>query len=202
MVHKMQAAVVERFGAPLMLREMAIPSPGPGQILVKTEVCGVCHTDLHAASGDWPLKPTPPFVPGHEAIGRVAGIGQGVTTVRKAGDRVGVPWLYSACGHCEYCLTAWETVCAKAEFGGYTRNGGFAEYVIADPNYVARIPGGTGPETGSTAYLRRHHDVQRHQGNTNKTGRLDRNFRRRRPWAPRHSVCQGHGLAGLRGRYR
>jgi len=144
MAHKMQAAVVERFGAPLVLRELEVPSPGPGQILVKTEACGVCHTDLHAARGDWPLKPTPPFVPGHEAIGRVAAVGQGVTIV-KAGDRVGVPWLYSACGHCEHCLTAWETVCAKAEFGGYTRNGGFAEYVIADPNYVAHVPAGLDP---------------------------------------------------------
>ena len=141
MARTMHAAFVTQFGQPLELREVAIPTPGPGEILVKTEACGVCHTDLHAAHGDWPLKPTPPFIPGHEAIGRVAAVGAGVTIV-KAGDRVGVPWLYSACGHCEYCLTAWETVCAKAEFGGYTRNGGFAEYVVADPNYVAHIPAG------------------------------------------------------------
>jgi propanol-preferring alcohol dehydrogenase len=138
---KMHAAVVEQFGKPLVFREYAIPTPGAGQILVKTEACGVCHTDLHAAKGDWPVKPMPPFTPGHEGIGQVAAVGAGVTVV-KAGDRVGVPWLYSACGHCEYCLTAWETVCAKAEFGGYTKNGGFAEYIIADPNYVAHIPGG------------------------------------------------------------
>jgi len=137
----MQVAVVEQFGKPLEIQEWDIPSPGPGQILVKTEACGVCHTDLHAACGDWPLKPTLPFIPGHEGIGLVAAIGSGVTAVRE-GDRVGVPWLYSACGHCEYCLTAWETVCAKAEFGGYTRNGGFAEYIIADPEYVAHIPAG------------------------------------------------------------
>ena len=141
MTHKMQAAIVEQFGKPLVFHEVEIPTPGPGQILVKTEACGVCHTDLHAARGDWPLKPTPPFIPGHEGIGRVAAVGAGVTIV-KAGDRVGVPWLYSACGHCEYCLTAWETVCAKAEFGGYTKNGGFAEYILADPNYVAHIPAG------------------------------------------------------------
>ena len=133
----MHAAVVEAFGAPLMLRELDIPVPGPGQILVKTEACGVCHTDLHAARGDWPVKPTPPFTPGHEGIGLVAALGAGVTGV-KEGDRVGVPWLYSACGHCEHCLSAWETVCAQAEFGGYTRNGGFAEYILADPNYVRR----------------------------------------------------------------
>jgi propanol-preferring alcohol dehydrogenase len=139
----MQAAVVEHFGQPLVIREVDIPTPAAGQILVKTEACGVCHTDVHAAGGDWPLKPKLPFTPGHEAIGRVVGVGAGVTTV-KEGDRVGVPWLYSACGHCEYCLTAWETVCAEAKFGGYTQNGGFAEYLLADPNYVAHIPAGLG----------------------------------------------------------
>jgi propanol-preferring alcohol dehydrogenase len=90
------------------------------------------------------VKPTLPFIPGHEAIGLVAAVGSGVTIV-KEGDRVGVPWLYSACGHCEYCLTGWETVCAQARFGGYTRNGGFAEYLLADPNYVAHVPRGLAP---------------------------------------------------------
>ena len=143
MAHKMQAAVVVAFGKPLEFRELDIPAPGPGEILIKTEACGVCHTDLHAARGDWPLKPTPPFTPGHEGIGLVSAVGAGVTIV-KEGDRVGVPWLYSACGHCEHCLAAWETVCAKAEFGGYTKNGGFAEYIIGDPNYVAHVPAGLG----------------------------------------------------------
>src|SRR5271154_4981625 len=143
--HKMHAAVVELFGKSLTLQERDIPTPAPGQILVKTEACGVCHTDLHAANGDWPVKPTLPFIPGHEAIGRVAAIGAGVT-IAKEGDRGGVPWLYSACGHCEHCLSAWETVCGEAQFGGYTRNGGFAEYVIADPNYVAHIPAGLDPK--------------------------------------------------------
>ncbi|HSY27532.1 MAG TPA: zinc-dependent alcohol dehydrogenase [Burkholderiaceae bacterium] len=139
MTQKMQAAVVEIFGTPLVLREWDVPSPGIGQILVKTEACGVCHTDLHAARGDWPIKPTPPFIPGHEGIGRVVGVGLNVTHVRE-GDRVGIPWLYSACGHCEYCLGGWETVCPEAQFGGYTKNGAYAEYFLADPNYVARIP--------------------------------------------------------------
>jgi propanol-preferring alcohol dehydrogenase len=141
MPRQMHAAVVEQFGKPLVLREWDLPSPGPGQILVKTEACGVCHTDLHAANGDWPLKPALPFIPGHEAIGRVTAVGTGVTIV-KEGDRVGVPWLYSACGHCEYCMTACETVCPEAQFGGYTKNGGFAEYILADPNYVAHVPSG------------------------------------------------------------
>jgi len=141
MSQKMKVAVVEQFGKPLVFQEWDIPTPGPGQILVKTEACGVCHTDVHAAHGDWPVKPSLPFIPGHEAIGRVVAIGTGVTAA-KEGDRVGVPWLYSACGHCEYCLSAWETVCAEAQFGGYTKNGGFAEYLLADPNYVAHVPPG------------------------------------------------------------
>jgi propanol-preferring alcohol dehydrogenase len=141
MTRKMQAAQVEQFGQPLVLKELEVPTPGPGQILVKTEACGVCHTDLHAAGGDWPLKPSLPFTPGHEGIGIVTTLGAGVTAV-KVGDRVGVPWLFSACGHCEFCLAAQEPVCAEAQFGGYTRNGGFAEYIIADPNYVAHIPAG------------------------------------------------------------
>jgi propanol-preferring alcohol dehydrogenase len=145
MTRKMHAAVVEQFGKPLVLKEWDIPTPGPGQIVVKTEACGVCHTDLHAAKGDWPVKPTLPFIPGHEAIGLVSAVGAGVTIV-KEGDRVGVPWLYSACGHCEYCLSAWETVCGEAQFGGYTKNGGFAEYILADPDYVAHIPKGLTPQ--------------------------------------------------------
>ncbi len=141
MALKMQAAVVEQFRKPLVLQERDIPTPAAGQIVVKTEACGVCHTDLHAAKGDWPLKPTLPFIPGHEGIGLVVAVGAGVSRV-KAGDRVGVPWLFSACGHCEYCLKAWETVCGQAQFGGYTVNGGFAEYILADPAYVAHIPAG------------------------------------------------------------
>jgi len=138
---QMNVAMVERFGEPLVLREWNIPTPNARQIVVKTEACGVCHTDLHAAQGDWPVKPKLPFIPGHEAVGLVVAVGAEVSLV-KEGDRVGVPWLYSACGHCEYCLTARETVCPAAEFGGYTRNGGFAEYILADPNYVAHIPAG------------------------------------------------------------
>lgn len=141
MTRTMQVAAVEQFGQPLMIMQWDIPTVSPGQILVKTEACGVCHTDLHAARGDWPLKPSLPFIPGHEGIGRVVHVGAGVTEV-KEGDRVGVPWLYSACGHCEHCLAAWETVCAEAQFGGYTKNGGFAEYILADPRYVAHIPDG------------------------------------------------------------
>ncbi|MAN46238.1 MAG: alcohol dehydrogenase AdhP [Alphaproteobacteria bacterium] len=135
----MKAAVVREFGKPLVIEEVKTPQPGPGEIQVKIEACGVCHTDLHAAHGDWPVKPEPPFIPGHEGVGYVSGVGAGVTHV-KEGDRVGVPWLYSACGHCEHCLGGWETLCESQQNTGYSVNGGFAEYVIADPNYVGHLP--------------------------------------------------------------
>lgn len=136
---KMKAAIVHAYGKPLSLEEVAIPRPGRGQILVKIAASGVCHTDLHAADGDWPVKPPLPFIPGHEGVGTVAAVGEGVTQVRE-GDRVGVPWLYTACGHCEHCMTGWETLCEAQQNTGYSVNGGYAEYVLADPNYVGHLP--------------------------------------------------------------
>jgi propanol-preferring alcohol dehydrogenase len=139
MAQRMKAAVVRAFRAPLVIEEMAVPSPKDGQILVKYEATGVCHTDLHAASGDWPVKPNPPFVPGHEGVGFVAGVGAGVKRV-KEGDRVGVPWLHSACGYCPYCRTGWETLCASQSNTGYSVNGTFAQFGLADPDFVAGLP--------------------------------------------------------------
>ena len=135
----MKAAVVRQFGKPLVMEEVAVPSVGPGQILVKMAASGVCHTDLHAAEGDWPIKPEPPFIPGHEGVGHVVAVGAGVTHV-KEGDRVGVPWLYTACGCCKHCLGGWETLCEAQQNTGYSVNGSFAEYVLADPNYVGHLP--------------------------------------------------------------
>jgi propanol-preferring alcohol dehydrogenase len=139
----MKAAVVRAFGQPLVIEEVAVPTPGPGQILVKIAATGVCHTDLHAAQGDWPVKPNPPFIPGHEGVGHVVGVGAGVSHVRE-GDRVGVPWLYTACGHCSHCLGGWETLCHEQQNTGYSVNGSFAEYVVADPNYVGHLPAKVG----------------------------------------------------------
>lgn len=139
MAHMMKAAVVREFGAPLHIEEVAVPRPGRGQILVNVKASGVCHTDLHAADGDWPVKPSLPFIPGHEGVGYVAAVGEGVAHV-KEGDRVGVPWLYTACGHCEHCLGGWETLCNEQQNTGYSVNGGYAEYVLADPNYVGHLP--------------------------------------------------------------
>ena len=108
----MKAAVAHMFREPLTIEEVPVPEPGPGQVLVRVTASGVCHTDLHAADGDWPVKPKLPFIPGHEGVGHVAAVGAGVNSLRE-GDRVGVPWLHSACGECEYCLTGWETLCPK-----------------------------------------------------------------------------------------
>ncbi|MBR8828796.1 MAG: alcohol dehydrogenase AdhP [Gomphosphaeria aponina SAG 52.96 = DSM 107014] len=135
----MKAAIAYKFGEPLKIEQIPIPEPGPGQILVKIVASGVCHTDLHAADGDWPVKPKLPFIPGHEGVGYVAKVGPGVTRV-KEGDRVGVPWLHTACSYCSYCITGWETLCESQQNTGYSVNGGFAEYVLADANYVGRIP--------------------------------------------------------------
>lgn len=139
MAMTMKAAVVHAFNTPLQIEEVPVPSVGPGQILVKIAATGVCHTDLHAVQGDWPVKPNPPFIPGHEGVGHVVSVGAGVTHL-KEGDRVGVPWLYSACGHCEHCLGGWETLCEKQQNAGYSVNGSFAEYTLADANYVGILP--------------------------------------------------------------
>jgi propanol-preferring alcohol dehydrogenase len=135
----MKAAIVKQFGKPLVIEDVPVPQPGPGEVLVKVKACGVCHTDLHAASGDWPVKPVPPFIPGHEAAGTVAAIGPGVKSL-KVGDAVGVAWLHDACMSCEYCETGWETLCEHQHNTGYSVNGGFAEYVIASAAFAAKLP--------------------------------------------------------------
>ncbi|PYI65859.1 alcohol dehydrogenase AdhP [Arthrobacter livingstonensis] len=140
----MHAAVVKEFGAPLSVEEYPLPTPGPGQALVKLISSGVCHTDLHAAEGDWPVQPTPPFVPGHEGVGDVVAIGEGVTSLA-VGDRVGNAWLWSACGDCEFCRTGWETLCESQQNGGYSVDGSFGEYMLVDAEFAPRIPDGLDP---------------------------------------------------------
>ena len=135
----MKAAIVRQFGRPLVIEDVPVPQPGPGEVLVKVKACGVCHTDLHAASGDWPVKPVPPFIPGHEVAGIVAALGPGVKNL-KVGDAVGVAWLHDACMACEYCETGWETLCEHQHNTGYSVNGGFAEYVIASAAFAAKLP--------------------------------------------------------------
>jgi propanol-preferring alcohol dehydrogenase len=140
----MRAAVVHRFDAPLEIEDRPVPEPGPGEVVVAVETSGLCHTDIHAARGEWPVKPTLPFVPGHEGVGIAAAVGAGVRIVRE-GDRVAVPWLGWACGTCEYCVSGWETLCEAQRNTGYSIDGGFAEYIVADAGFVGLVPGGVDP---------------------------------------------------------
>lgn len=135
----MKAAVVREFGKPLVIEDIPVPEPGPHEVLVKLVSTGVCHTDLHAARGDWPVKPTLPFVPGHEGIGVVHALGKDVRRFR-CGDMVGLAWLHDACGHCEHCTTGWETLCERQHNTGYNVDGTFAEYAIGHEDYVAPLP--------------------------------------------------------------
>ena len=140
----MRAAVVTSFDLPLEIKEVPTPEPGAGQILVRVEASGLCHTDIHAARGDWPVKPTPPFIPGHEGVGIVEQVGPGVTE-HAVGERVAMPWLGHACGTCEYCITGWETLCEAQLNTGYAIDGGHAEYAVADARYAIRVPDGIDP---------------------------------------------------------
>ena len=140
----MKAAVVRQFGQPLVIEDRPVPEPGPGQITVRMVASGLCHTDIHAAHGDWPVRPVPPFVPGHEGVGTVDAIGEGVTRLTE-GDVVAVPWLGHACGTCNYCLTGWETLCLSQRNTGYSLDGGFAEYFLAEAAFAAKVPAGVNP---------------------------------------------------------
>ncbi|GAA1337834.1 alcohol dehydrogenase AdhP [Kocuria palustris] len=141
---KMSAAVVTAFGEDLEIEDMPLPEPGRDQALVRLIASGVCHTDLHAAHGDWPVKPEPPFVPGHEGVGEVVAVGEGVTRV-SVGDLVGNAWLWSACGECQHCQEGWETLCENQVNGGYSMNGSFGQYMLVDARYCPLIPEGADP---------------------------------------------------------
>ena len=123
---------------PLSLHELPIPTPGPGQVRLVVQVCGVCHTDLHTVEGDI-HPPTLPVTPGHQVVGVVDAVGEEVTNVHQ-GDRVGVPWLFSAEGGCEYCRNGNENLCPQAQFTGYHVDGGYAEYMLADTDYILPLP--------------------------------------------------------------
>jgi propanol-preferring alcohol dehydrogenase len=135
----MKAAVINDFTKTLDIEETPKPVPGPGEVLVKIETAGLCHTDIHAAHGDWPVKPTLPLIPGHEGVGIVEQVGPGVTTPL-VGDRVAIPWLGAACGTCGYCVDGWETLCEAQVNTGYGVDGSYAEYATANAAYVAQVP--------------------------------------------------------------
>lgn len=140
----MRAGVVRSFTSDLDVAEVPVPSVGPHEALVRVDYSGVCHTDLHAARGDWPVKPTPPFIPGHEGVGHVVAVGDAVTRVA-VGDLVGNAWLASACGECEYCETGWETLCPNQRNSGYSVDGSFGQYMVVDARYCPVVPSGVDP---------------------------------------------------------
>jgi propanol-preferring alcohol dehydrogenase len=132
--------VFEGRGQALRLRDVPVPRPAPGQLLVRVDACAVCRTDLHVVDGDLP-NPKLPLIPGHEIVGRVVEAGTGVGDF-KTGERVGIPWLGSTCGECEFCRAARENLCDRAKFTGYTLDGGYAEFTVADARYCFRLPAG------------------------------------------------------------
>jgi len=140
----MRAAVVKDFTQPLEITQVPDPEPGPGEVLVRVEATGLCHTDIHAARGEWPIKPSPPFIPGHEGVGIIEALGAGVTE-RSIGERVAVPWLGSACGTCDHCVSGWESLCERQVNTGYGRDGGFAEYLVAQAAFAQLVPAGIDP---------------------------------------------------------
>jgi alcohol dehydrogenase, propanol-preferring len=144
----MKAAVVTDFHSPLEIQDLPVPEPGPGQVLVRIETSGLCHTDIHAAHGDWPVKPTPPFIPGHEGIGVIEKLGEGVSS-RAIGDRVAIAWLGYACGECRYCIGGWETLCEKQENSGYSVDGTFAEYALAPAAFATPVPDAVSSSDGA-----------------------------------------------------
>jgi alcohol dehydrogenase, propanol-preferring len=140
----MRACVVTSFDKPLAIQEVPTPEPGAGQVLIRIEASGLCHTDIHAARGDWPVKPALPFVPGHEGVGIVERLGPGVVEVA-AGDRVAIPWLGYACGTCGYCVSGRETLCESQKNTGYSINGAHADYAVAYATHVVKVPDGIDP---------------------------------------------------------
>jgi len=140
----MRAAVLREFGGLVTIEQVETPAPGPGEVLVKVQACGVCHSDLHLSQGDWDLLrgiTKMPLIGGHEIAGVVSSVGEGVTDL-KIGDRVGVPWLHWTCGECEFCCAGRETLCGKQKITGCTVDGGFAEYVKAPSSHAAKLPAG------------------------------------------------------------
>jgi alcohol dehydrogenase, propanol-preferring len=137
--------VLDAPGMPLRLTEWPVPQPGPGQVLLRVEACGVCRTDLHLIDGELP-DPRLPIIPGHEIVGRVVGTGAAVAGV-VPGQRMGVPWLGWTCGHCEFCARHQENLCDVARFTGYQIPGGYAEYTVADARYCFPLPEGADPAT-------------------------------------------------------
>lgn len=138
----MRAMLLSQPHSPLRLSSVAIPTPGPGQVLIRVHACAVCRTDLHVVDGEL-THPKLPLIPGHEIVGTVEALGSGVDRLQ-AGDRIGVPWLGFSCGQCPFCRSGRENLCDQARFTGYQIDGGYAEHTVADQRFCFAIPGGYG----------------------------------------------------------
>ena len=135
----MRAVVVENFTVDPAVQDVATPTPAPHQVLVRIEASGLCHTDIHAARGDWPVQPQLPLIPGHEGVGIVEELGADVNEL-SLGDRVALPWFGYGCGSCGYCIDGRETLCESQRNTGYSVDGGLAEFAVADARYVVKVP--------------------------------------------------------------
>jgi alcohol dehydrogenase, propanol-preferring len=136
----MKAAVLHEVGTPLVIEDVPVPECGPAEILIKVKACGVCHTDVHLAAGEWRMHKLP-LILGHEAVGVVEQIGPEVTDF-KVGDRAGIPWIYSTCGKCEYCTSDREALCPQIRVTGFTVDGGYAEYIAVPASHAVVVPEG------------------------------------------------------------
>ncbi len=136
----MKAAVLEKPGKPLVIRQVEVPKPGPGEVVIRVKACGVCHTDLHLMAGEWPL-PKLPLILGHEAVGTVEAVGPEVTQF-KTGDRAGVSWIYSTCDACEFCASDREPLCPAIVVTGFMVDGGYAEFLKARASHAVAMPAG------------------------------------------------------------
>jgi propanol-preferring alcohol dehydrogenase len=134
----MHAMVLHKSGTPLVYKRIPVPKPGPGQVLLRVRACGVCRTDLHVVDGELP-NPKLPIIPGHEIVGSIIQTGARVNAFR-VGDRIGVPWVGHTCGSCFYCRSGRENLCDEPGLTGYTLDGGYAEYAIADQKYCFHLP--------------------------------------------------------------
>lgn len=202
----MKAAVLHEFKTPLSLEDVPRPQPGPGEVLIEVEVCGVCHSDLHVADGDWKQLAgivKKPLILGHEIVGRVVERGAGVDSEENitVGDRVGVPWVHWTCGQCEFCREGNENLCVQQRITGVMVDGGYAEFAKAPASHVVKVPDTLPSEQGSAAALRGSHSSSRSQAIENSRGATAGGFRCRWTWTHRNPDWPGGGSGSDCDRY-
>ena len=195
----MKAAIVHSFDQPLVSGGRTDSHAGTEQVLVRIEACGLCHTDIHAARGEWPVKPKPPFIPGHEGVGIIERVGAGNSHGLQEGMRVALPWLGYACGDCRYCNSGSETLCESQINTGYGMNGGFAEYAVGYARHVVRVPDDVDPLDAAPLTCAGVTTYKAVKVSGALIGRARRGVRRRRP-RPSGDPVRAHDRRGGRRR--